>query len=97
MGKDKIVGLRGDLFAERVVIIMIVMMGDEFVVFRFGFFVVVFLQLCFVVDIRGRSVVGVKGDGIDDARVFFEMVVSQVHVVKCCCCCCCGRHGVWID
>lgn len=36
-----------------------------------------------------------KGDGIDDARVFFEMVVSQVHVVKCCCCG--GRHGVWID
>lgn len=43
------------------------MMGDEFVVFRFGFFVVgllllllVFLQLCFVVYIRGRDFVGVK-------------------------------------
>lgn len=94
MGKDKIVGLRGDLFAKRVVIMMI--MGDEFVVFRFGFFVVgLFLQLCFVVYIRRRGIVGVKGDGIDDARVFFEMVVSQVHVVKCCCCC--GRHGVLID
>lgn len=76
--------------------IVMMMMGDEFVVFRIGFFVVGFLQLCFVVDIRRRGVVGVKGDGIDDARVFFEMVVSQVHIVKSCCCCC-GRHGVWID
>lgn len=45
MGEDKIVGLRGDLCAERVVIMIVMMMGDEFVVFRFGFFVVVFLQL----------------------------------------------------
>lgn len=73
---------------------IIMIMIDDFVVFRFGFFVVVFLQLCFVVDIRRRGIVGVKGDGIDDARVFFEMVVSQVHVVKSCCC---GRHGVLID
>lgn len=43
MGEDKIVGLRGDLCAERVVIMMV--MGDDFVVFRFGFFVVGFLQL----------------------------------------------------
>lgn len=92
MGEDEIVGLRGDLCAERVVI-----MGNKFVVFRFGFFVVGFLQLCFVVDIRRRGIVGVKGDGIDDARVFFEMVVSQVHIVKCCRCRCCGRHGVLID
>lgn len=94
MGEDKIVGLRGDLCAERVVFMIMMMRGDDFVVFRLGFFVVVFLQLCFVVYIRRRGVVGVKGDGIDDARVFFEMVVSQVHIVKSCCC---GRHGVLID
>lgn len=97
MGKDKIVRLRGDLFAERMILMIMMIKGDEFVVFRLGFFVVVFLQLCFVVDIRRRVIVGVKGDGIDDARVFFEMVVSQVHIVKSCCCCCCGRHGVLID
>lgn len=47
MGKDKIVGLRGDLFAERVVIMIVMMItGDDFVVFRFGFFVLgLFLQL----------------------------------------------------